>query len=173
MTQTTDSWESLLAEQAREHGRYFYRVAYGILRHATAAEDACQQAMLKACQQESELRQVHHLRAWLTRVVINESLQQLRKRRREHTALTQREYRFPSAATWDPGGELALREHIEHALETLTEPTRSVVVLRLMNGFTGNEVKDMLACSAVEVSRRLHAGMEQLRSVLTRQESKV
>lgn len=169
MSEVDGNWGRLLVEQAERHGRYFFRVAYGIVRDTAAAEDACQQALLKACQQEQAIRDADRLRPWLTRVVVNESLQQLRRRRRERQAYEQRgQEQMHSIGPGDEG--LAVRETVRLALEELPEPTRTIVVLRLMNGFTGNEVKTMLGCSASEVSRRLHAGMEELRNIFVREE---
>ena len=135
--------------------------------------------MLKAWQQEGAIRETGNLRPWLTRVVINESLQQLRKRKRERAAFEQRLQVQASltgpgggsgANPGNPGEGLAVRETVRLALDELPEPTRSIVVLRLMNGYSGNEVKAMLGCSASEVSRRLHVGLEQLRDIFVREE---
>jgi DNA-directed RNA polymerase specialized sigma24 family protein len=56
---------------------------------------------------------------------------------------------------------------VEAALRELPDLTRAVVVLRIMQGMSGNEVKGLLGCSAAEVSRRLYSGMEQLRTLLS------
>jgi len=52
------------------------------------------------------------------------------------------------------------------ALATLPEALREVLVLRMMQGISGNEVAELLGISAAEVSRRLHAGMQRLREFL-------
>ena len=61
-----------------------------------------------------------------------------------------------------------LRGMLEDSLAELPEPTQVVVVLRLLEGMAGNEVKAVLGCSASEVSRRLHHGMEHLRQRLSK-----
>jgi RNA polymerase sigma factor (sigma-70 family) len=172
---------------------FFLRLAWGILRDAHAAEDACQQAFVQACaasqtwsdpatpspgcraEAACEARPAPpdpaRLRPWLAQVVVNESLQVLRRRKLE------RRLRGPSPAL-DQSGVVAdesraapdadpfLRETVLAALEQLPEPNRLVVLLRIMEGWSGNEVKDLLGCSAAEVSRRLYRGMEQLRGLL-------
>jgi RNA polymerase sigma factor (sigma-70 family) len=65
--------------------------------------------------------------------------------------------------------ELENREMVIGALEKLPDTTRMVVTLRIMQQFSGNEVKELLGCSASEVSRRLHEGMELLRNLLAEQ----
>ena len=59
-----------------------------------------------------------------------------------------------------------LRSTLEEALLTLPEPTRLVVVLRTMDGLSGNEVSELLDYSPSEVSRRFHEGLERLRGLL-------
>jgi RNA polymerase sigma-70 factor (ECF subfamily) len=163
-------WGALLSEQIRQHGRLFYRLAYGVLGDAGAAEDACQQALLKAWEQRDRVQAQQGgaaLRGWLARVVVNESLQAARRRKTElraNAARTQADAAAPAPA---PRHEQAdLRKAVLAALEHLPETPRLVVALRVMQDMSGNEVKDLLGCSAAEVSRQLHHGMELLRPLL-------
>ena len=55
------------------------------------------------------------------------------------------------------------REKVLASIAELPEPVRTVVVLRLLEGLPGNQVKELLECSAVDVSRQLHQGMDMLR----------
>lgn len=157
-------WNSLVGEQVARNGPLFFELAYRLLRDSAAAEDACQQAMLKALQAEHGLRGRDSLKAWLARVVINESLQMHRRREIERHAV-----RSAAATILDKpqAPELDLRETVLEAVSGLPETTRVVVTLRLLHGMSGNQVKDLLSCSAVEVSRQLHRGMELLRHSLS------
>jgi len=65
-----------------------------------------------------------------------------------------------------PSERAALKEAVRNALLTLPEQTRLVVVLRVMQGMSGNEVASSLSCSPSEVSRRLYEGLEKLRASL-------
>jgi RNA polymerase sigma-70 factor (ECF subfamily) len=131
-----------------------------VLRDAAAAEDVCQQAFLKAWQCQSAIRDRSGLSAWLAKVVVNESLQVLRRRKTELAALeTAALFRAPQQSL--PGDPLENRDHVLLALEKLPEITRLVVAMRLMQGLSGNEVKELLGCSAAEVSRQLHCGIER------------
>lgn len=51
-------------------------------------------------------------------------------------------------------------------MEQLPEPSRLVVTLRIMEEMSGRQVQDLVGCSAAEVSRRLHSGMDELRKLL-------
>jgi RNA polymerase sigma-70 factor (ECF subfamily) len=157
-------WPRLLAQQFSQHGKLFFKLAYGVLRDPGAAEDACQQALLRALERPAELRAAEALRGWLARIVVNESLQVRRRRKTEQRVLADHLVRSRGPDHPDMGWEL--REAILQAVEQLPEPTRSIVVLRMLDGMSGGQVKDVLDCSDAHVSRELHRGMELLRKVL-------
>lgn len=161
---TEGNWSALLAEASWRDGPMLYRLAYGVLRDREAAEDVCQQALLKAWQQRETIRRAGALRSWLSRVVINDSFAVLRRRRTEQRAMDDSVY-------WrrqheNPADGVAQRDMVLRALERLNEPTRSIVVMRVMQGMSGNEVASTLGYSAPEISRRLHRGMEHMRTYL-------
>ena len=158
--------------QVAEHGRVLYVIAWRILRDTAAAEDACQQTFLKAWQWRERLErdggEDGQIGPWLRKVVVNESLALLRRRRTE--AAGRGTVAALAKSTPDPAEQFAEHEFVAAALAALPEPTRTIVRLRVVDGISGNDVARAMGCSASEVSRRLHAGMEQLRRVLVRQE---
>jgi RNA polymerase sigma-70 factor (ECF subfamily) len=163
---TDDQWRALLADQIRQHARLWFRLAFDVLRDPHVAEDVCQAALLRAWEHRDRLREPALLRAWLARTVVNESLTVLRRRQTERRALD----KFPrleSAAASDEA--LTTREAAIAALDALPEPIRVVVALRVMEGMSGNEVMNLLGCSASQVSRMLHEGLERLRVLMTDQ----
>lgn len=159
-----DTWRALLSDRLREDGRLYFRLAFGVLRDAGRAEEACQQAMLKAWDGRGSVEPAK-LRAWLCRVVVNEALYVARRRKVEQRSIGTRAAAVAPPAD-SPADQLAVREGVVRAMERLPEPMRTVVALRLMQGMSGNEVKALLGCSAAEVSRQLHRGVEQLRVLL-------
>ncbi len=77
-----------LSERARALGDLvsrklpmFYRRAFRYLRNASDAEDAVQDALLSACRHLSDFRGQAQMSSWLTAIVINAALMQLRRRR--------------------------------------------------------------------------------------------
>jgi RNA polymerase sigma-70 factor (ECF subfamily) len=163
---TNDDWQVLISEQATRYGVRYHRIALGILHDVQAAHDVCQEAFLKAWAQRGGIVNERALPGWLARVVVNESMAVLRRRRTEDRLLSPRP---PSSGEGGPSAALDRSElcgRVRLAVAELPEPTRTIVVMRLMQGMPGQEVKAMLGISASEVSRRLHAGMEALRHVL-------
>ena len=144
-----------------------FRIARRILGDPALAEDVCQQAYLKALNARDSIKDADKLAGWLTRVIVNESLDALRKRKRERKAYEAHSAMAASRLSADgPCDHPETREQVALLLERLDEPIRTVVVMRTMKGMSGIEVKRALGCSAALVSRRLHQGLDQLREWL-------
>jgi RNA polymerase sigma-70 factor (ECF subfamily) len=152
----------------RDHSRLFYLLAYRILQDRDGAEDACQQALLKAWERRATLREAARFRAWVARVVVTESLQAVRRARIERRAMASQRTATPPLVLAD---QVVLRETLLEAIGTLREPLRQAVILRLVDGLSGNQTAELMECSAVEVSRRLHHGLAQLRQLLKGEEN--
>ena len=168
-------WQSIFTEQTRQQELFYFRLAMRILGDAAAAEDACQRAFLRTWQRRGEINRVEAIRGYLARSVVNESLQLRRRRATERRALDGLARSASSGAGGpigassagrEPCAGLEQREWVWQALNQLHEPTRTVVVLRVMHGLTGQEVSRQLGCSASEVSRRMHDGLETLREAV-------
>ena len=164
MLAETHDWQRVFAEQARQQGAFYFRLARRIVGEASAAEDACQRAFLRAWRQRDRIERVEAIRSYLARAVVNESLQWRRQRQTELGALNGLPPRDGGPA--DPGAGLEQREWVWRAVEQLHEPTRSIVILRIAHGLKGKEVSERLGCSASEVSRRLHDGLDTLRKAM-------
>jgi RNA polymerase sigma factor (sigma-70 family) len=158
------TWDGVVTVQMHASGRALFGVAYRIVRDVQTAEDVCQTALAKALQCEGELRQPDRLAGWLHQVVVNESLMVVRRRKLEKGRLSNR---APGpVSTADVAQQVELRESVLAGLAQVDERVRTVVVMRVMEGLSGNEVAEILGCSASEVSRRLHEGMDRLREIL-------
>lgn len=153
------------ADQIRRCGRAWFQAAWRVLQDVDAAEDACQQALMKACRREGAWDSEVTFRAWMKRVVINEAIDELRRRQRDRHARRT----LSDGASFSGGGlldRMALRDVLTRGLESLPDQTREVVVMRTMGGLSGNETAELMGVSSATVSRRFHEGMNQLREHL-------
>lgn len=166
-------WQQAFGEQARFRGRLLFSLAQRIVHDADEAEDICQTAFARAWEQRQRIRQPDRLGAWLAQVVVNESLFRVRRRQSEQRMLMERGHEAVSESkqtAYEAIERVDLRETLLAVLAEVDEPTRTIVVLRVVRGMPGNEVSKLLGCSASEVSRRLHRGLEQLRRELGEQD---
>jgi RNA polymerase sigma-70 factor (ECF subfamily) len=158
----------------QSNNRRLYRLARGILRNDSEAEDAVQEAYVRAFTHLDSFRGDSSLATWLGRIVINEALGRLRRRRSnvEWTTLPPgvleaQIIQFPlSAGSDDPEKSMAQREiqHVvEHAIDELPEAFRIVFITRVVEGMNVEETADILGLKPETVKTRLHRARTMLR----------
>src|SRR4051794_39213374 len=166
--------ESAVRSIMETNNRRLYRLARGILRNDSEAEDAVQEAYVRAFTHLDSFRGDSSLATWLGRIVINEALGRLRRRRSnvEWTTLPPgvleaQIIQFPlSAGSDDPEKSMAQREiqHVvEHAIDELPEAFRIVFITRVVEGMNVEETADILGLKPETVKTRLHRARAMLR----------
>ncbi|MCP4436289.1 MAG: RNA polymerase sigma factor [Actinomycetia bacterium] len=138
-----------------EHAAAAFRVANGILRNPSLAEDAVQETMIKAWQSLPKFRGESSLRSWILRIAHNTSVSMLRRRRERVMAP---EDLPDTVGGIDPARSttaLADLRSVRAALEELDELSRSVVILREVEGMTYQEIADTLDVAVPTVKTRL------------------
>lgn len=155
-----------LPAQVRQHARQWFLMAWRVLRDVDAAEDACQQAVLKACQHDGGWRDIQTFRGWMSRVITHEAIDELRRRQRERGFHQKVACQQVGTTTDGPDQDVALREALREALDQLPPEHREVAVLRLVAGLSGGETAEALNVSVATVSRRLHEAVGSLREHL-------
>ncbi len=167
----------------QRHNHRLYRLARGILRDDSEAEDAVQEAYVRAFTNLAEFRGDAKLSTWLTRIVLNEALGRLRRQRPtvELTVLDSAHGRqgaeiipFPltDAAADNPERSAARREirHLlERAVDDLPEPFRVVFVMRAIEEMSVEETAAHLNLRPETVKTRLHRARRLLREKLDAQ----
>jgi len=156
-----------LAALMRLHGRALYRAARAILRDDAAAEDACQEAWLRAYRSIDSYRGEAKLSTWLMRIAINEAL--ALRRRRQAAALQPQDE--PAAATQDEPESVArrreLRELLQARIDALPAPLRAVFVLRARQEQSVREVATLLHIPEATVRTRFFRARQRLRRSLS------
>ena len=164
----------------QRHNRRLYRIARGVLRNATDAEDAVQEAYVSAFTHLASYRGESSLSAWLSRIVMNEALGRLRQNRASvslvvaETPTSKAEViQFPrSAPNEDPERTMAQRqilELVEQATDHLPDVYRMVFVTRVIEGMSVDETAELLGIQPATVKTRLHRARQLVRDQLNKQ----
>lgn len=166
--------EAAIRAILRSNNRRLYRLARGILRNDSEAEDVVQETYLRAFTHLEDFRGESTLATWLGRIAINEALGRLRRQRPgvEWTSLPPgtleaQVIQFPlSATSEDPEKSMAQREiqHVvEHAIDELPEAFRIVFITRVIEGMNVEETAEILGLKPETVKTRLHRARTMLR----------
>jgi RNA polymerase sigma-70 factor, ECF subfamily len=167
--------EAAIRAIMQANNRRLYRLARGILRNDSEAEDVVQETYVLAFTHLENFRGDSSLATWLARIAMNEALGRLRRQRPSVDLNTlapgvveAQIIQFPLTATSeDPEKSMAQREiqHVvEHAIDELPEAFRIVFITRVMEGMNVAETADILGLKPETVKTRLHRARTMLRN---------
>ena len=156
----------------RRHNRVLFRTARAILRDDAEAEEAVQDAYLKAFGALAGFRADSKLSTWLVRIAANEAL--MRRRRRASGAEV-----IPLNGTEEPmdeaegpekaAGRGELRRLIESRIDRLPDGYRAVFVLRALEELPVEETAAALGIPEATVRTRFFRARALLRESLARE----
>ena len=161
----------------KPYERRVYTATYSILRNEADAEDAAQEAFLKALAHIQQFRAEARFSTWLIQIAVNEALMRRRKnhsdvmepigeRQEEDGSYTPRDFadwrEIPSEAL----ERKELRQRLADAVATLAEKYREVFVLRDMQHLSIEETAETLGISRASVKTRLLRARLMLRDML-------
>ena len=140
-----------------------YAIARLILRDAELAEDATQEALVRAWRDLPTLRDVERFDAWLYRLIVRASADVGRHRRRWRAEITI----LPAEpAEPDRTSELADRDQLERALRRVSDDQRAILVLTYYVGLSPTDAADALDIPVGTAKSRLHYAIEALRAAV-------
>lgn len=145
------------------------RTAYVILRDADAAQDAAQEAFVKAFRAFGRFREGAPVRPWLLRIVANEAINRAKAgSRHPQVDLAVVEARADDAAFSPESRALASerRSELIQALNAMKEDDRIVIAYRYFFDLNEAEMADALGIARGTVKSRLSRAMARLREQL-------
>ena len=163
--------ESAVREIIRRHNQRLYRLARSVLRDDNEAEDALQEAYLKAFSQLASFRGDAAFGTWLGRIVLNEALMRQRRRRTGAAHIESPQIiPFPHASQpIDPERSLAqheIRKLLERAIDQLPDDFRAVMIARAVEGMSTKETAALLDLNVKTVKTRLHRARSLVKQAL-------
>ncbi len=169
---------SAFEKLVRKYDRKLLRIAQSVTHNREEAEDAVQEAFLKAFQHLNQFQENSKFSTWLIRITLNQSLMKLRKQRptREvsiDNGFQSEEDNLPiDVADWAPNPEelyraVELREILRKTLQGLGAGLRVVFVLRDIEGLSLEETAEALDLSLAAVKARSLRARLQLRERLS------
>jgi RNA polymerase sigma-70 factor (ECF subfamily) len=166
-------------ELVRSYSSTIYHVAYRMLGDPADASDVVQEIFIKIFRNIRGFKGEAALKTWIFRIAFSEILNRLRwwKRRHKYATVSLDEEANGNAANIvvhaGPTPEQVLQSKeresaIQHALRRLSHEHRSIIVLRDIEGFSYNEIADVLGISIGTVKSRLARARADLKKSLMR-----
>lgn len=158
------------SEIVEKYGDFVYNVALRMTSDPHEAEDAMQDAFISAYRAWDRFRGESAITTWLYRITVNAVLMKRRKEKKERATTTTgfEGWEVPDRAEDPERAALTseLQAAINEGLAKLPRDLRMAVVLRDVQGFSGQEAAEMLKIQVSTLKTRLHRGRVLLREHL-------
>ena len=154
-----DAFAALIGASANR----LYALASLILRDTDRAQDATQEAIVRAWRELPRLRDPERFEAWLRRMVVNACYDEGRRtRRRAEVSLAH----LADRQTADPTARFAESDRIDRAFRRLPLEQRTTLVMQHQFGMTHGDIADTLGLPIGTVKSRIRYGTAAMRAAL-------
>ena len=172
--------EAAIRLLTKRYNQTLFRTARAILRDDAEAEDAVQEAYLKAIRGIAGFRSDARLATWMVRIAVNEALGRLRKMKRTAEVIPLAGDLGEGAENYDPMDEKTAtpeeetlraeaRRIMESKIDALPEAFRTVFVLRALEELSVEEAATVLDIPEATVRTRFFRARGILRESLSRE----
>ena len=148
------------------YAKAMYNISLRIVNHEAEAEDVLQEAFLDAFTRLDTFREETSFGLWLKQIVINKSINQLRKRKAELVSLEGVDISCEEVEEIDDA-ELVVTE-IKEAMSKLSDGYRVVLTLYLFEGYDHEEIGHILKISENTSRSQYMRAKVKLKSLLTK-----
>ena len=143
-----------------------YSTACNFIKDDVVAQDIMQEAFIKAFKKIETYNGSASFGSWLKKIVINQSLDWLKKQKLETIELDDQVISIVDDGDWEIESETSLYE-IYKCIEQLPGKCKNVVKLYLLEGYDHQEVAQILKISEVASRSQLSRGKMRLKELLT------
>lgn len=154
---TTGKNHLLLIEYMKTHQEQFYRIAYSYVKNQHDALDIVQASAEKALRASDRIREPKYISTWFTRILINTSIDHLRKRKCE--VLTDQLEEWMGGQEEDRINRLDLYD----ALDVLEPEEKSLVVLRFFEDLRFQDMAEVLDMNINTVKTKTYSILKKLK----------
>jgi len=144
--------------EARRIEKLLYRIARSYLNDDQEAEDAVQDALIKAWEKRKTLRNIHQFQPWISRILSNRCKDILRKRKRWSF--------FPLEEDTVQVEMQETENAVLEAMKKLKPELRIIITLHYVDGYSIQEMTEALGIPEGTVKTRMRSARKQLSKTL-------
>ena len=160
----------------KPHLNKLYRLAYRLTNQRDDAEDLVQEVLLTVYPRLEEMRHIDKLAPWLSRILYRKFVDQYRKQKRsliDYTDDDQSIYESQTDTSMQPAEHLnnsQTQSMLNLALGKLNEDQRVLIMLHDVEGYTLQEIADMLDTPIGTLKSRINRARTKLREIIHKME---
>ncbi len=135
----------------------YYRLAYSYVKNEQDALDIVQESAYRVIKDLDQLKERNYLSTWIYRIVINNAIDSLRKKKRETVSLL--EVELVHEDQYQEEDPLAL-------LSILEDKDRALVILKYLEDWKLEEISEIMEMNISTVKSRLYRALKKLKVIL-------
>ncbi len=150
----------VIKEYIQSYQNSFYRLAYSYTQNSEDALDVVQEAIYKALVNAHSLKNSTYLKTWFYRILVNESFNYLRKRKK--TVLDETVLDNLSYENEDTLEAISLY----NAINKLEPNLRTIIILRYFEDMKLEEIATVTKINVNTIKSRLYKGLDLLKNII-------
>lgn len=154
---TKDYYEEIVDYIVENQDR-FYRIVFTYTRNEEDAMDIVQDAICKALQNYSTLRNINAMKTWFYKILINESRTFLKKHRKELLV-------YNIEAYMKEHDDFSKDADLYEVINYLKEDVQHIVKLKFYEEMTLNEIAEIMNMNVNTVKAKLYRGINKLKQI--------
>ncbi len=158
--------DPVFAELSAQHGARIHRFLRDLLLDSALAADATQETFIRVFRRLGDFRGESKLGTWIGSIAVSVSLGGLRSSKRRGERMAPLEAGGQVADTRPQRADADLGERLHRAIEELAEGYRAVFLLHDVEGYTHEEIGQMLGVTTGTSKAQLHRARGRLRETL-------
>ena len=153
--------KEILIEYIKDNQEKLYRIAFSYSKNEEAALDIVQEAITKALKNINKLSEESYIKTWFYRILINESLQYIRKNKRILT------YELEAIENKvDCNVDFAEGLDVYKYVQDLNEKLKTVIILRFFEDMKISEIAKITKTNESTVKSRLYKGLKEIKRLI-------
>ncbi len=168
-----DAFEELI----KDYKKVAYNIALRVLRNVEDAEDASQEALIKVFKNIQNFNMQSTFKVWMYRIVVNTCIDIKRKKNINAISIDENidlggNGQIQREIADDSNNPDSLVERnfnkklINDAVNKLDDDYKTIIILRDIQGFSYNEISEILTCNLGTVKSRLNRARKSLKDIL-------
>ena len=165
---------AFLESAINEYGKATYNYAYRLTQNEADARDLTQEAFIRVYRAWRSFKPGTSFLAWIYRIVSNLHRDELRRRKGRYQEEIPEDHELQEYGGGRPLAVEPIEEYVESqlsepvskALADLTTEQRQIVLLADVEGYSYQEIAEVVGCTVGTVRSRLHRARGQLRKLM-------
>jgi RNA polymerase sigma factor (sigma-70 family) len=149
----------------KQYSKAMFNICYRITNNHSDAEDALQEAFINAFKYINEFEGRSSIGAWLKKIVVNQALNFMHKKKLEFTTLNDQHHLIEVDETEEYNYVLEIGR-IRNAVQQLPDGYRIVFSLYLLEGYDHGEIAEILKISESTSKSQYNRAKKKLKEIL-------